>query len=133
MVEEKFSLINKTKCKMPILHFVDMKEKILGKDYSLSIAYISESKMREINKGYRQKDKPTNILSFPLSKKSGEILICPNILKKETKKFNRNIKDLLGYLLIHGMLHLKGMDHGKKMEKFEDLYCKKLSFKKIER
>ena len=41
-----------------------IKKDILGKDYSLSVAYISEKKSQELNNHYRQKDKPTNILSF---------------------------------------------------------------------
>ena len=53
--------------------------------------------------------KTSNILSFPLSKTSGEILICP----KAAKPYS------VGYLFIHGLLHLKGRVHGATMEREE--------------
>ncbi|HAS80624.1 MAG: putative rRNA maturation factor [Candidatus Nomurabacteria bacterium GW2011_GWE1_32_28] len=121
-MEEKFSVINKTKSKLPNLPVFDLKNNILGKNYSLSLAYISKGKIKEINKNYRNKNNATNILSFSLSKTSGEILICPTLVKKETKKFDKNFKELLVFLIIHGMLHLKGFDHGRKMEKAEEKY-----------
>ena len=58
-------------------------------------------------------------------KNEGEILICPSVVKKETKKFDRNFKELLGYLVIHGMLHLKGMEHSSRMDKEEKKYDQK--------
>ena len=129
MQKDDFSVVNKTKGKLPSLPLVVLKDDILGKKYSLSVAFVSEKKSREINKAYRGIDKPTNILSFLLTKNEGEILLCPNVIKKQTKKFDRNFKELLGYLVIHGMLHLKGFEHSKKMENLENLYCKKFKFK----
>jgi probable rRNA maturation factor len=127
-MEDKFSLINKTRSKTPPLPFILIKNDILGKDYSLSLAYLSKENIRKINKTYRGKDKATNILSFPLSKNSGEILLCPSIIKNETEKFGRNFKQLLCFLVIHGMLHLKGMEHGSKMEKAEEKYLSRNGF-----
>jgi len=48
------------------MEFEKLKNDILGKNYSLSIAYVSEKKSREINKKYRKKDKATNILSLKM-------------------------------------------------------------------
>ena len=127
--EENFSIINQTKGKLPGLSFVnilkEIKKEILGEDYSLSIVYVSEKKSREINRNYRQKDNPTNILSFPLSKKSGEILLCPNVIKREAPNFDKNFEGWLGFLVIHGTLHLKGMQHSDRMEEAEKKYDKK--------
>ena len=105
--------------------FEKIKNDILGKEYSLSIAFISEKKSRELNKNYRDKDKPTNVLSFAFSKKEGELLLCKSVIKKETKIFGRNYGELLGFLVIHGMLHLKGMRHGAIMERAEEKYDQK--------
>jgi len=124
-MQNNFSVINKTKGKLPSLPFVILKNDILGEKYSLSLAFISAKKSKEINKAYRGKDNPTNILSFPLSKTEGEILICPSTVKKETKKFDRNFRELLGFLVIHGMLHLKGMEHSSRMEREEKKYDQK--------
>ncbi len=106
-----------------------IKNDILGKKYSLSIAFISPKKSREINKKYRKIDKPTNILSFSFNKNEGEILLCQSVIKKETKKFSRTYKELLGFLVIHGMLHLKGYEHSSRMERAEEKYDKKYFYR----
>ena len=105
--------------------YESIKKDILGKEYSLSIAFISAQKSREINKKYRHKDKPTNVLSFAFSKNEGEILLCKAVIKKELKKFGRNYEELTSFLVIHGMLHLKGMRHSSRMERAENFYYKK--------
>jgi probable rRNA maturation factor len=108
--------------------FSIMKNDILGKKYSLSIAYVDEKTSKKINKKYRNKNKPTNILSFPLQKNMGEIVLCPKIIKKEAKNFNKTFSQFLGFLVIHGMLHLKGYKHGSKMEKMEEKYLSRTKF-----
>ncbi len=115
--ENKFSLRNITKGKPPSLPFVILKDKILGDDYSLSVAYVTEKVSRELNKKWRGKDSPTNVLSFTLSKNSGELVLCPTIIKKEIKIFERTYRELLGFLVIHGMLHLKGYEHSSRMKR----------------
>ena len=125
-MEDNFSIINKTKSKIPNLPvFSVIKQDILGAQYSLSLAFISKEKMRELNNKHRNKNKPTNILSFLLSKTEGEILICPGVVKTETKKFGKTYAELLQFLVIHGMLHLKGMEHSSRMEIAEEKYDKK--------
>lgn len=130
-MQENFSIVNKTKDKLPGLSFVkkitNIKKDILGKKYSLSIALVNEKTSKEVNKKYRGKNKPTNILSFLLSKNTGEIILCPAVIKKEVKikKFNKTYPELLGFLVIHGMLHLKGMEHSSTMERLEEKYDQK--------
>ena len=124
-MEENISILNKTKGKIPSLPFLLIKEDILGKKYSLSLAFISKTKSKFLNNKYRGKNNATNILSFPLSKKEGEILICPDVVKTETRKFGRTYTELLGLLVIHGVLHLKGMEHSDTMERTEKKYDKK--------
>jgi len=109
-MKDKFSVLNKTGGKVPGLPLLAMKNDILGKNYSLSLAFVKKNKMKEINKIYRKKNKPTNILSFPL------------------KKFNKTFRQLSGFLVIHGMLHLKGMTHGAKMEKAENKCLSRTKF-----
>jgi probable rRNA maturation factor len=111
--------------------FTDIKNDILGKDYSLSIAYVDKKKSRELNKKYRKKDKATNVLSFALRKDTGELVLCEDVIKKEAKekKFvslvGSNFPRLLVYLVIHGMLHLKGMQHSSTMDEAEEFYYTK--------
>jgi probable rRNA maturation factor len=127
--KENLSVTNKTKCKLPSLPFSDIKKDILGEKYNVSIVFVTEKISQEFNKKYRKKNNPTNILSFPLSKTEGEILICPNVVKTQLKDFDRNLKELLGFLVIHGMLHLKGLEHSAKMEREEKKYDQKYFYR----
>lgn len=101
----------------------------MGKRYSLSFAFISKKEIWGLNKKYRGKNEPTDILSFPLDKISGEILICKEMARQKYKKFidlisNQPItfENYLRFLVIHGALHLKGLEHGDKMEAYEFTY-----------
>ena len=107
------------------MHFDKIKKDILGKDYSLSIAFVSEAKSREINKKYRNKDRATNVLSFPLRKGEGELVLCKTVIMREAKKFDKKFEEWLGFLVIHGMLHLKGLEHSSTMEKAKKKYNQK--------
>ncbi len=102
-----------------------MKDAVLGKKYDLSISFVGPTASRTLNRTYRGKDYATNILSFELTKTSGELVLQPACVKRDAKKFDMNYKNFLGFLLIHGMLHLKGMQHGSTMEGQE------IRFKKI--
>ncbi|MCX6752108.1 MAG: rRNA maturation RNase YbeY [Candidatus Nomurabacteria bacterium] len=124
-MQENFSLINKTRSKLPRLPFLDIKDDILGKKYFLSLAFVDKKKSKEINKTYRNKDKPTNILSFSLRKNEGEIVLCPAVIKREAKNFGKTFEQFLGFLVIHGMLHLKGFEHSSTMEVAENKYDQK--------
>ena len=124
-MDENLSVINTTKSKLPSLPFLDIKNDILGKKFDLSIVFIDEKKSQKFNYQYRKKNKPTNILSFPLSQTSGEILICPKIVRTQLEDFDRNFGEMLAFLVIHGCLHLKGFEHSAKMERRENFYDKK--------
>ncbi len=134
MDTENFSIANHTKGKLTSLPFVnilkEIKDEILGTHYSLSIAFVPKKYSHEINKKYRNKDKPTNVLSFALSKTSGELILSPTVIREEVKlkKFDKNFRELVQFLIIHGMLHLKGFDHGEKMEKLEKKYLSRTKF-----
>lgn len=119
-----FNITNTTKAKLPRLAFADMKNAILGKKYELSLIIVSKKEIQKLNKEYRDIDKPTDILSFPLSDDFGEIYINPDMTKLESKKFDRNYENFFGFLFIHGLVHLKGFDHGSTMESIEARFRK---------
>ncbi|PIP55917.1 MAG: rRNA maturation RNase YbeY [Candidatus Zambryskibacteria bacterium CG_4_9_14_3_um_filter_42_9] len=99
--------------------FTNLKNTVLGRKFELSLVFIDDRLSRRLNSTYRGKNKPTNVLSFPLSFKSGEIFIDLITARKETKKFDMTLKKLVTFLFIHGLLHLKGMAHGDTMERAE--------------
>jgi probable rRNA maturation factor len=122
---ENFTIINKTKGKLPSLPFLNMKNHILGDSYSLSLVIVGKKEIHNLNKKYRNVDSPTDILSFPLEKNAGEIFICQEIAKKKAPEFGRDYKNFLSFLFIHGLVHLLGYDHSKEMEKMETDFQKK--------
>jgi rRNA maturation RNase YbeY len=113
-----------TKGKVPSLPFALMAEVILGKKYELSIVFATKKESQTLNNQYRGKNYPTNVLSFPLSKYSGEIILHLPTAKKEAPNFGIPYADFVGYLFIHGLLHLKGFDHGSTMESIEARFRK---------
>ncbi|MFC1630082.1 rRNA maturation RNase YbeY [Patescibacteria group bacterium] len=99
----------------------EIAEKVLKgekKEQDLSIALISPEKIKEANKKYLGKDKPTDILSFS-SDDLGEIVICPEIVKENAKG---SFEEELTFVLIHGILHILGYDHGEQMKEKEHIY-----------
>lgn len=97
----------------------EIKDYILGKDFDLSIVVVGDKKIQNLNKKFRNKDYPTDVLSFPLSKDGGEIFFNLNIATKKSLEFEMITKKYFYFVLIHSMLHLKGFEHGKKMEEEE--------------
>lgn len=126
-MDNNFTITNKTKSTLPRVPFVNIKNAVLGKNYSLSLVFIGEKKSAELNRSYRGKNKSTNILSFPLDKKTGEIFITLKLIKKESKLFGRKPDNFVAFLFIHGLLHLKGMGHGSTMEEAECKLRKKFN------
>ncbi|MFT5849993.1 MAG: rRNA maturation RNase YbeY [Patiriisocius sp.] len=109
----------------PKLPYQDIKDDILGKKYSLSLAFIGDIRSQRLNEEHRGKTYTPNVLSFPLDTNIGEVFITPTIAKKEAHKFNLSHKGYVGFLFIHACLHLKGLPHGDKMDKLEQKYVTK--------
>lgn len=119
-----FSLINIAESAQIKINFKRLKNIILGEKYDLNVVLSKEKLMQELHKHWLKKDGATTILSFPLTPASGEIFLCPNYVKKEAKKYNLDYKLYLKKIYVHGLLHLKGLKHSKKMEQEEDKILK---------
>lgn len=105
-----------------------MKDAVLGKNYDLSLVIVGNTRSQKLNATYRGKAKSTNILSFPLSKMEGEIFLNLNVAKKEAPQFDKTYTEFVAYLVIHGMLHLKGHSHGSTMERLEKKFLHEFGF-----
>lgn len=110
---------NLTKKKVPKVPFSKISDYVLGPKYELGLIFVGDVRSKKLNQTYRGKNKVANILSFPYSKKDGEIFIHLGKTEKEAKKFYHTYRQHLTFLFIHGLLHLKGMQHGSKMESEE--------------
>lgn len=102
---------------------------MLGPRYELSIVCVSSSVSQKLNRRYRGKDTPTNVLSFPLSTHSGEIIFDLKQATRDAPLFTVSPRAFLGRLFIHSCLHLKGFAHGSTMEKKERLYAKRFGIR----
>lgn len=128
MADTEFCTItNTTKSKLPRLPFVSIKNYILGEEFNLSVGFISPTKQKKLNNLYRKINKTTNILSFPISKKEGQITFDLQKVKKDAPLFDMSYTKFLKFLFIHGCLHLKGFEHSSTMEKEEKRILNKFS------
>jgi rRNA maturation RNase YbeY len=73
---------------------------------------------------HRGKDYIPNVLSFELDDWSGEAFINPMEAKRQSKEFGRTPSNMIAFLYIHALCHLKGMDHGSTMERTEAKFRK---------
>lgn len=81
----------------------------------LTLVFVENKQIRKLNKDFRKKDKVTDILSFSgfSEKELGELVICGSVLDKQARDHKLSNNEELGYLLIHGVLHLLGYEHEK--------------------
>ena len=122
------------------------KYKFINKKVSLSILLSNNDNIKKLNKNFRNKNKPTDILSFPLNKKKstkevylGDIIISYNFIDKPKSQKSKTFRQKLVKIFIHGFLHLLNFNHikdrdYKKMLKEEDWIYKSviLNIKTVE-
>ena len=111
------------------LVFKTIKKSQVG--YQLSIALVDNQTIRRLNKKYRNKNKPTTILSFVYSKEAGEIILSLPEIRKRSREIGIDWQKYFYQILIHGLLHLCGYRHSnqkqtKQMEKMEEKIVNKL-------
>lgn len=93
-----------------------------GDQLELSVAYVDPDGMQALNKQFRDADRPTNVLTFSaieeladpsleLTGLLGDIVLCPKIIQNEALEQGKPVEHHFAHLLIHGVLHLGGMDH----------------------
>ncbi|OHA69601.1 MAG: rRNA maturation RNase YbeY [Candidatus Wildermuthbacteria bacterium RIFCSPHIGHO2_02_FULL_49_17] len=83
----------------------------------LSIALVTPKHSAELNKRYRGKSKIANILSFEgEGSELGEVIICPQEVRKDAAKYGMMFERALAWMLIHGILHLAGYNHKKERD-----------------
>ena len=103
----------------------------MGKAYDLSIVVVGDKRSQTLNATYRKKTYVPNVLSFPLDEKHGEIFLNLKQAKREHKARGESYEYFVALLVVHAMLHLKGMRHGSTMEKQEARLLAKLGVENI--
>jgi probable rRNA maturation factor len=102
-----------------------------GARSELALLVVGTARSRALNLRYRGKDRPTNVLSFPAApgplaplRPLGDIVICPEVLRREARAQGKPERDHWMHLFVHGVLHLVGHDHerddqARRMERLE--------------
>lgn len=88
-------------------------------DAELSIAFVTDEDIRILNRDYRSKDSPTNVLSFPndmivpdgSSRLLGDVILAYQTVAREADSQGKAIGHHISHLVVHGFLHLLGYDH----------------------
>jgi probable rRNA maturation factor len=92
---------------------------------AISLSLIGDSPMRELNRDYRGKDAPTDVLSFPMEQETapgaerllGDVVISVDTALRQASEYDATLQRELYRLLIHGLLHLLGHDHVRAAER----------------
>ncbi len=126
--QANIAIRNKTRGTIPRLPFADIARDVLGASYELSVAFVTPSEAARLARTYKGKDYEPNVLSFRLSKTSGELVISPAVARRQAKDFDTDYGGMLAKLFIHGSLHLKGLTHGSTMESTERRVMRKYGF-----
>ncbi|HRR76866.1 MAG: rRNA maturation RNase YbeY [Ruminococcus sp.] len=96
-----------------------------GKDAEVSVSFVSNSEIKNLNKIYRNKDSVTDVLSFPLTSDDGSVELNPDTgavmlgdvvisletAVKQAQNYGHSLEREVGFLTVHSMLHLLGYDH----------------------
>lgn len=100
-----------------------------GKDVEVSVRIVSADEIQALNSDYRDKNKPTNVLSFPAGPIEGlpedapvllgDIVICASVVDSEAAEQGKIVGDHWAHMLVHGTLHLLGFDHETESEATE--------------
>ncbi len=105
-----------------------------------SLLITSADEIKNLNKQYRDKDKATNVLSFPMSSPQeveicllGDIVLCASVIQQEAKQQAITERSHWAHMVVHGMLHLQGYDHvnndeAENMEQLEIKILNQLGF-----
>ena len=111
------------------------------RDYEISLAFVDNPTIHQLNRRYLQHDEPTDVLSFPLGEAnarrlSGELVIGAEVARDQAERRGHDVQVELALYVIHGLLHLCGFDDKsseaeKKMRARERHYLKLLSLPDI--
>ncbi|CCI85606.1 hypothetical protein FC52_GL000229 [Lactobacillus pasteurii DSM 23907 = CRBIP 24.76] len=108
-----------------------MAKKEIGKDNNLemSINFVDEAESQRINSTYRDKDRPTDVISFAIEdgedgldfsdfisdpdfqEDIGDLFMCPSVIRRHSVEYETGFDREFGYTIVHGFLHLNGYDH----------------------
>ena len=94
----------------------------------ITIRIVGRAEGRRLNFHYRKKAYATNVLSFPYGK-TGDLVLCHPVVVREAREQGKTVRAHYAHLVVHGMLHLRGLAHGKHMEARETRLLRRFGFR----
>jgi probable rRNA maturation factor len=90
----------------------------LARPAEVTIRLVAEAEGRRINRQFRGRDYATNVLTFIYADKplAGDVVICAPVVAREAREQGKDVEAHYAHLLVHGLLHLQGYDHGRGAE-----------------
>lgn len=85
----------------------------LGRAATVTLRYVGEAEGRRLNREYRGRDYATNVLTFVYTHRplAGDVVICAPVVAREARAQGKAVAAHHAHLLVHGLLHLQGLDH----------------------
>jgi len=89
-------------------------------DAELSISFVDDAQIRELNRRYLGRDKPTNVLAFSMSEGDfpslhpqvlGDVIVSVETARRQSNRFGLDEIEMVAFLMVHGILHLLGYEH----------------------
>jgi len=117
---------NFTRRKPPVFPYQKIVATILP-GWEISLVFAGTTRAPHLNTLLRNKSYTPNALSYSPGKKSGEIIICLDVAKKQAPEYGLSYPHFVVFLFIHGLLHLKGRAHGTTMERHERTFLKRFT------
>ena len=98
----------------------------LGQQITLRVVGAAEA--RTLNRAFRKRDYATNVLSFSYGPNQGDLVLCHAVIAREAREWKKELSAHYAHLVVHGMLHLRGLRHGRRMERAEIALLARLGF-----
>lgn len=110
----------------------------IDQDSEVSVTFVDNEAIHEINRQYRDKDQPTDVISFAMEELGegevqiigegmprilGDIIISTDRTKEQAEQYGHSFERELGFLAVHGFLHLLGYDHMTEVDE-KQMFCK---------
>jgi probable rRNA maturation factor len=84
---------------------------------SVTLRFVDAAEARALNREYRRKDAPTNVLAFVYDNAlGGDIVLCAPVIRREAREQKKAFGVHCAHLVVHGMLHLQGYDHRRRSD-----------------
>ena len=139
------NIVNQSGSRVPRVYVVDWLKRLEAhlprainpkryRDRELTLVFLDVKAARKLNLQFRKRNYATDVLSFQGMDQEtlGDLVICPEVIRRQAKEHGLLIREELGYMILHGVLHLLGYDHetderdAKKMFRLQDAIFEKL-------